>query len=780
MKLKEIIVSILASSMLVSGTQAVFAADYATRGEVADMLITAADDYNPSVVKGDILKGYDDGELHEERSVTRAEALVMLKRAFGELPEPAGHNARVALPSESFTDIPDWAKSELGDVFDAGIAAGTAEGIFSPSDNVTKQQMKLFIERVFSLFGTNEKDDFYASVNKQALETLEIKPGRVNAGTLFDLQDESLEQVNEIINEAVAKKGEKGTKERKIADFYDTVYDKEQRNKIGVAPIKPYIDMVDKVHNVEELMESEYKLMDDLSVATFAAFSLVIDFKDSTKYIPTLSVFNPNMTKDFYVSGTEEQKNSYIKYLKTISQIANAGISDAQIEEFYNFEKSLAEKMLNTEESIDVDNYYNIYTFEELQKLFPKLDLERLLEVSGIKKEDKYLVNDVGLTEALAGMLNDEHLDVLKTAAKLTPILSYGGTLNSDFTDASNTFNQEFLGVSGTYSDEEIASITVSSIMPDYIGEIYAEKYFTEEEKQDVMKMVKEIVSVYKERIDKLDWMSEKTKEKAKHKLDTMGIKIGYPDEWDTYLDDVDIKSVADGGSYFDNMISISKATKDEISELQGKPVDKTDWAMYPYTVNACYVQTSNDITFPAAILQPPMYDSKASYEENLGGIGYVIAHEITHAFDNNGAKFDENGNAADWWEPEDYEAFEVLCDKMIDFYDGCEGIAGIPMNGTLTLSENVADQGAVQCITEVASRLENPDYKALYRSMAKSWASTKTREYAVYMSSLDVHSDDKLRINRVVVNCDEFYKAFDIKEGDGMYVPENERVRIW
>ena len=780
MKSKKLITTILATAMLLGNTA--FATDmYATRGEVADMLLLAADDYNPSVERSDIIKGYGgDGELHEDWNINRAEALVMLSRAFGTLPELTGHNARVALKSGNFTDIPDWAKSELQPVLDAGIAAGTAEGIFSPSDDVTKEQMNLFIQRVYALYGTNEKDDFYAAVNKDALNTLEIKPGHVVAGTLFDLQDESTTQVDEIIKEVTSGEWENGTKEQKIADFYNNVLDTESRNKIGVAPIKPYLEMIDGANNITELMDIQNTLMEKLYCAPFAAFSLTIDFKDSTRYMPVFGAYNPNMTKDFYISGTEPQKAAYLKYLKTVMELAGEDVTDAQLEDYYNFEKTLAEKMLNTEDMGDVDKIYNPYTLEEIQSLFPSVDTEKLLTSSGIKKEDKYLIPDVGLTEEFARLITDENIEVLKTAAKLTVILNYGTMLNTEFVDASNVFNQEFLGVSGTYSDEERAAIIVSSVMPEYIGQIYAEKYFTEEAKQDVLKMVEDIISVYKNRINNLTWMSDETKQKAIRKLDTMEIKIGYPDNWDTYLDDVQIKSESDGGSYFENMLSVAEGSKEELSKLQGTPVDKTEWAMYPYTVNACYVATSNDITFPAAILQPPMYDVNASYEENLGSIGYIIAHEITHAFDNNGAKFDENGNATDWWTAEDYKAFEKLCENMVAFYDGCESVPGIAMNGKLTLSENVADQGAVQCITEVVSGLENPDYKALYRSMANAWASTRTREYADYASKIDVHSDEKLRVNRVVVNCEEFYKAFDIKEGDGMYVPEDERVKIW
>lgn len=780
MKMKKIIAAGMAAAMLLANTA--LASDmYATRGEVADMLLTAADDYNKNVLRSDIIKGYGgDGELHEDWNINRAEALVMLARAFGTLPELTGHNARVALKSGDFTDIPDWARPELQPVLDAGLAAGTADGIFSPYDDVTKEQMDIFIKRAYALFGTNEKDDFYAAVNKDALNSLELKPGRMIAGALYDLQDDSMEKVNGIIGDAIENGGEKGSKEQKIADFYNNILDTESRNEIGAAPIKPYLADIDAAKSTKELADVQIKLIKNLYTAPFTAFSVITDFKDNTKYIMYFAAAEPYLTKDFYLNGTDAQKASYLKYLKTVLEIAGENISDKQLEDFYGFEKLLAEKKLNPEEGNNVDKIYNIYTPDEIQALFPSIDLSEVLGSLALKSEDRILVTDEELTKEFAGLFSDENLEILKTAAKLSVLLNYGGALNTDFTDAANTFNQELLGISGAYSDEELASMTVAGIMPDYIGELYAERYFTREAKENVLKMVQDIVSVYKERIESLDWMSAETKAKALNKLDKMGVKIGYPDKWNSYLDSADIKSKADGGSYFDNILEIAGANMKCMSERQGASPDKTEWNMYPYTVNACYSATSNDITFPAAILQPPMYDVNVSYEENLGAIGYIIAHEITHAFDNNGAKFDENGNAADWWTAEDYAEFEKRCEKMVYFYDRQEGIAGVPMNGRQTLSENVADNGAVQCITEVASRLENPDYAKLYRSMAKAWASTKTREYAKYAAGTDVHSEDKLRVNRVVVNCDEFYRTFGITEGDGMWVAPADRVKIW
>ncbi len=287
--------------------------------------------------------------------------------------------------------------------------------------------------------------------------------------------------------------------------------------------------------------------------------------------------------------------------------------------------------------------------------------------------------------------------------------------------------------------------------------------------------MVHEFLEIYEQRIRGLDWMSEATKEKAVEKLHSMSIKVGYPDDddWDDSMDAVDIKSVAEGGSYFANMVEIARVTREYLIDMQGKPVDKSIWAMNVYTVNACYIAQFNEIVFPAGILRAPMYDVNNTREQNLGGIGYIIAHEITHAFDNNGAKFGKDGNAEDWWTAEDYAAFQKLCSRVVAHYDGAEGSNGVACKGELTLSENIADLGAAACVTEAAKRMENPDFKQLFETMARSWESTATRSTRQYVAQVDVHAPDKLRVNRVLVNLPEFYEAFDIGPGDGMYVAD-------
>ena len=751
----------------------------ATRGEVAQMLIIAADDYNSGVEITDILKGYDDGQLHEEQPVTRAEALIMLKRAFGEIPVPTGTNAILAYPSEEFTDIPDWAKAELEDVFNAGIVAGTSEGTFSPDEHVTIGQMKLFISRMFTLYGSNIKDDFYSTANKEYLENCEIKPGRLISGLTYDLSDTVMEQTEDIINEVLSSPHEKGTPEQKIADLYETVMDMDGRNKAGYEPLKPYIDLIDSAENIDDLISMQSVLKEETGTYSFMDFFLSVDFTDSTKTNLFFSISTPDMDKAFYSNTDENTKQLYFDFIT--DRLALLGDkSNVTAEEIYEFDKQLADKQLSPEAQSDVDQINNAFTFDEIAALFPNVDMEKVLSATGLKKEDKIIIPDVEITKEYAKLFNDSNIDVLKAKAKLELFNDFCGYLSQDFIDLMNQFNSDFYGIDGSYTIEEMANLAVQNNLSQYVGKIYAEKYFSPEAKADVTKMVEDIIAVYKDRIKNLDWMSDETKEQALKKLDTMGIKVGYPDTWKSIVDDVEIKSVEEGGSYFSNKIALLKASKDNMVANQGKPIDKTQWATPVFTVNAFYTPSYNDITFPAAFLQKPIYDPEKSYEYNLGSVGITIAHEITHAFDNNGAKYDENGNAANWWTEEDYASFVELCIKMAELYDGYEYAPGIAINGTLTLSENVADQGALSCVLEIASKSEDPNYEELFYSLARMFSFATTREFAEYVSNNDVHSFGRTRINPLLSNSNEFYNTFGITEKDGMYISPEKRVKIW
>lgn len=784
MKAKQILASALAAAALLASLPAALAADSeipAARGAVCAALVAAADDYNPGVTAADVMHGDPDGNLRENDPVTRAEALVMLQRAFGGLPAPQGDNARKGYPASNFTDVPAWAQEELADVFAAGIVAGTSSTTFSPDENVTMEQLDKFIHRTYTLFGSNLKDDFYASVNKNWLDSSVIPAGQSSTGTLYEKMYDT-EPLNTLIERTVANPV--GEDAQRIAALYTNILDWDARNTAGIEPIRPYLEAAEAAQSVDEVMAVKKQIAENLAGNALVGFTLSADAKDSTRYTVGFAAFSPSLSKDVYANGGS-QKDAYLTYIQTLFEIGGADEASAaaDAQRIWEMEKELSSHALDRQDYGNVDKTYNVYTMDELKSLYPTLDLDDIYAQSGLaRSDDQIVVSDVGLLEASPKYFTEEHLADLKAYLRLTILAGYGGMLSQDFLDASDAYQEAFLGISGTLSDEAMATQLVQQYLSDELGRLYAAEYFSEEAKADVEDMVYDFIDIYEDRIRSLDWMSDATKAKAIEKLGALGVKVGYPDEgkWNDYFKGVTLKTADEGGSYFDNVITLLKAQQQMLIEWQGQPVNKDLWPMAAYTVNACYVPSSNEIVFPAGILQAPLYDVNASREENLGGIGYVIAHEITHAFDNNGAKYDKNGNAADWWTAEDYAAFQQLCDEVTAFYDGVEAAPGITCSGALTLSENIADLGAAQCILEAAQRETNPDLEAMFRAMANTWCSTMPRETAAYYTTVDVHAPDKLRANRVLQTLDAFYTTFGITEGDGMWIAPEDRVAIW
>lgn len=783
MKHKRLTAGLLAFVLSLSLTLPALAAPSAplTRGETARTLLAAAEDYNPGIQYSDILKGYADGSLDESGPVTRAQALVMLQRAFGALPAPVGDSARKAYPAASFTDVPSWASAELSNVFQAGIVAGTSAATFSPNSPITEKQLDLFIHRVYALEGTNLKDDFYATVNKEWLDGSTLKPGSPTGGVLYDLMLDS-EPLTALIQKAVASPV--GEDAQRISALYRNVMNWDARNAAGVTPLRSYLDAVDRAGTLSELMAVQQTVSEELGASLLLGFGLSNDLQDSTRYMVSFSAFSPSLTKDVYAADSGVQKDAYLTYLAALLQLGGrtAGDARADAQRYWALEKAIAPAGLEPQEYGDADKIYNVYTLEQLKALFPQANLDAVYAQSGFTPTDRILVMDPGLLKASAAWFDEAHLDTLKAAARIRLLAGFGGYLSQDFQEAASAYQQAILGVSGAVSDQENATQAVQSLLSDELGRLYVKEYFSPAAKADVTDMVKDFIAVYKARIQKLDWMSDSTKVKALEKLDKMTIKVGYPDdgEWNDFLKGVTLKAPEQGGSYFENIVTILQANNRLNREFQNQPVDKGLWGMSTYTVNAMYNATSNEILFPAGILQAPMYDVNATREENLGGIGYVIAHEITHAFDNNGAKFDADGNAADWWTAADYAAFQEKCAQVTAFYDGVEFAPGLTCDGALTLSENIADLGAAACLMDAAARERDPDYETLFRSMARTWASTSSREYAAYAAGLDVHAPDKLRGSRVLQSLDQFYETFQIQPGDGMWLAPQQRVSVW
>ena len=786
MRLRQWLAVFLAAVMVTTTTAWAAPAqeEYATRGEAVEMLLTAADDYRPDAPKSDIIKGYGDGQLHEEQPVTRAEALIMLTRAFGGFPELKGNNLRRAIPREDFTDIPKWAEAELEPALEAGIVEGTAPGKFSPDEPVTEQQLELWIDRVFTLYSTNLKDSFYSTVNKDGLETLTIQDGQSSAGTIDDVINLVDEQIAEVIADAANSDPEPGSPQEKIKILYDNIMDMDARNAAGYDPIKPDLAAIDAIDNLEDLQTTELLGGTELALGLFVGFGVGIDSLDSNVYSMNLVPASAPLSKQTYTGGNDTQKQAYLKYITTLLTLC--GWDEAQAardaQAVFNFDAKLSAASLSPADQYDLEKIYNVYSYEDLCSEFPTVDINAVYEKVGYQPTDTVIVGDVWLMECVSGLLTEENLDMLKLYLKVGLVKYGAGMFGEDFREATITYTQELFGISGSTPLETVAATRVSDYLYDYVGEAYAEKYCTEQMKEDITEMTHDIIAVYKERIQNLTWMSEETKEKAILKLDHMRINVGAPD-YDTItsaMDNAQLKSTADGGSYFDNMIEISRAVQMEDVRLFGTPVDKDQWITTPQTVNAFYMPSFNSINFPAAFMQGEIYSEDAAYEENLGTVGTVIAHEISHAFDSSGSQYDEQGNAANWWTEADAAAFDALCQDTIAYYDGQEAAPGIVMDGALTLTENIADLGVMACATAVGEKTEGFDFEAFYKSYANLWLSTSSRETVQYYAESDTHSADAIRVDRVLQSTDKFYEVFGIDADDGMYVPPEERVHIW
>lgn len=751
-----------------------------TRAEARDILLSAADDYNPGVTAEDVLQGRPGGVLDEEEPVTRVEALVMLSRAFGTLPELKGANALTAFSSPDFTDVPAWAEEELEPLFNAGIVTGTASGSLSPDSPMTRSDLELLLKRVYSLEGSRLQDDFYAAVNHDWLETAAPQPGYSRYGTLQDVDYNTMQQVLGLIEGIVDGQPQDGTPQDRIKTLYENILDWDSRNAQGVAPIKEYLDALDRAATLDELMAAHNMITEKLAIPTLIAFTPTTDIYHAGNMSVAMYTYAAAMDVSYYADPAACA--AFADYVSTLFTLAGYSQerSEQAGERCLALETEMAAAGLTAEEATDVNNTYVVVDAAQLSDMFSEIDLDAVLKANGLTAEDSYVVSDMGLVEYLGQLFTDEHLDDVKLLAEASLLASCAQHLSRDFVDAEDQFKQSIQGVSPT-PDQETAVNKVQDSLYNDLGPIYVESCFSSQAKADVTAMVEDIVEVYSQRIRDLDWMSSSTKDMALKKLEAIEINVGYPDQWNNCLDGVDFRSTDEGGSYFENSVQISLAQRSYNNQLLSDPSLMTAWNGVPaYMVNAFYDPTCNAVVLPAGILQAPVYDVNAGAAENLGGIGYVIAHEITHAFDNQGAMFDAEGSLSNWWTDADYAAFQSLCQQVEEFYDGRETAPGIACNGALTLSENVADLGAAACITQVLSGEDDPDYQALYRQVAVLWRSTATRDAMTYLATIDTHSPDKLRVNIVLQSLDQFYEAFDIQPGDGMWIDPQERVSIW
>jgi putative endopeptidase len=753
-----------------------------TREEAAQLICQAGVDYNSSITEKQVLKGYENGQLYKDKPVTKLEAYIMLTRAFGILEAPTGHNLRSGAFDLELNDMPNWAGSELNNLSQAGLLAEKGPGVLGKNDSISKDELQKMIDRLYTYIGSSERDNLYSAINNDWLDNSIIDAGYTGNTTLHELDKLNQVFVQNIITDAVKSASPKGTNEQKIADFYITALDIEARNKQGIEPIRKYLDGIDAAQNMNELLAVDAMLDNETGVCELIPWGVWPDAKDSTQNLLDYYGATNTLDKESYINESPEViaalKTLITKYLIVGGETAKN--AERLAKDVYDLEKDLSYYDLNVQEYYDINKTYNKYTKADFIKLFTGFDMGRVLKNLGMGQTESINVVSVEMTKRAAELMTDSNLEVWKAKLKFRLIYNFSEILSEEIERTENEFYQVYTGASGELSLEEKAINMTSEYLSTPIEQTFVKEYFSETAKEDVEAMANQFIDVYKERLDKNEWLSEETKKKAIKKLETMNVKIGYPEVWPESIENVEIKGSKDGGSFFQNVVAIKSMKNQDVKNSIGKPVDKTKWEMNVYEVNAYYNSSANEIVFPAGILQSPIYDENASKEANLGAIGVIIAHEITHAFDNNGAAYDENGNANNWWTEDDFTNFNEKCEKVVELYDGIEVAPGIENDGELTVSENVADLGGVSCALEVASKLKNPDYKALFDNFAVLFRTTRARDTLDYYTRVDVHSNGMIRINQTVKNFDKFYETYNVSENDGMYLSPEERIRIW
>ena len=640
-------------------------------------------------------------------------------------------------------------------------------------------------------------DDFFRFVNGTWLDKTEIPNDRTSWGSFNELLKKTDKDALTILKEASKNpKYKSNTDQGKAINLYNSILDTVTRDKQDIIPLLPYLAKIDKVRNTTDLQQLLVE-MEPIGGIGFFGVGVGADDKNSAKNSLSVGVGRLGLPdKDYYSSEEKDTKEKRQKYEQHIARMLQfIGESPEQSKESASkilaLEIEMSQPRLDRVERRDGRLQYNPMTVAELQKMTPAINWNNYFNALGFTKLDTVIVSQPKYMKALQNILAENNVSAWKEYMKWNLINGSTSVLSTKIEDANFDFyGKTMTGAIKQRPREERALQTVNGTIGEALGKLYVEKMFPAEAKAKAEKMIQNIISAYQSRISNLTWMSAETKTKAIEKLNKITIKIGYPDQWKDYSK-LEIKSIADGGSYFENIKNLSKWGFQKDIDKLNKPVDKTEWYMSPQTVNAYYNPSYNEIVFPAAILQPPFYNYQADEAVNYGGIGAVIGHEISHGFDDSGARYNADGNLVDWWTAEDLKQFTTLGTALADQYSALEPLPGVHVDGKFTLGENIGDLGGVNAAYDglqlYLKENKNPGLidgftpeQRFFIAWTTVWR-TKSRDEAIKSQvKTDPHSPGMYRAYVPVQNVDAFYKAFDIKKGDGMYIEPEKRVKIW
>ena len=630
--------------------------------------------------------------------------------------------------------------------------------------------------------GARPQDNLYLAINSEWIEKTKIPEDRsrmasfdgidveVEKNLMQDFADfaSGKEEIPDVPNLAEAVK------------LYQIAKDFDKRNKDGAEPIQADLEMLAGLKDF-----SDFNLnAPDLNTITAVPFSFDVEPDMKNTKVNVLCFSGPGT---FLPDTTTYETPDAPKLLDTLKKqtvklLTMAGIAEDKAQKYTDdgikFDAKLAKVVKSTEEWADYPATYNPTKIADFEAKFKEFKISYYLkEVIG-EEPDRVLVQEPRYLDHINELLNKDNFEEIKGWMLINFINNSAAVLSQDFRDAAFPFSQALYGQPKLSSGEKQAYHIANETFSEVVGVYYGQTYFGEDAKKDVEDMIHRMLEVYKERLQNNDWLSEQTKKRAIIKLDALVLKIGYPSKIEEIYNRLKVVPASEGGSLYSNERAFTIEQQKYNLEQLHQEVDRTVWAMPGNLVNACYDPQRNDLTFPAAILQKPFYDLKQDRAANFGGIGSVIAHEVSHAFDNNGAQFDELGNMENWWTDEDYTEFKKRTQAEIDLFDGIE-YGPVKLNGKQIVSENIADQGGLTAAVEAAKN-ENDDLKKLFENFARIWANKQLTEAIKSQTAVDVHAPGPLRAN-VQSQCqDDFYKTFDVKPEDGMWLDPEKRVHIW
>ena len=623
------------------------------------------------------------------------------------------------------------------------------------------------------------QDDLFEAVNAEWLAKTEIPSDRPRIAA-FDELVISNEQT--LMHDFVTIHKFDEPVMTEFAKFYKKAGDFIERFEFGTEPVKPELEKISTISDFETLTSKFADLILNSQVPVPFGLSVDTDMKDAVHYAMTFSGAGLILPDTTYYADEHPRKAELLDFYRTntVEILREFGFSaeaaQQQVENTVKFDAILAQYVNTSEEWAKYAELYNPVVISDFTSHIKSVPFAQIIEALIGKLPEKIVVYEKRFYENFDQIVNVANFELIKSWMLVKLLRGSTQYLSDDMRILGSDFSRKLSGTSEARSQEKHAFDLATGQFSQAVGLYYGHKYFGEAAKADVKRMTSEMIKVYQERLDKNTWLSRATIDKAIKKLDAMTVFIGFPDK----LPEIYQQFTVSHDSLYSNIARFDVARSHKHYDKFNEDVDKTEWHMPAHMVNAYFSPDSNTIVFPAAILQKPFYSAtEQTPSQNYGGIGAVIAHEISHAFDNNGALFDEFGNMNNWWTDEDFKAFEAKQELMIAEFDGLE-IAGGKVNGKLVVSENIADAGGLTAAMTAALREPDADLKAFFTQWGEIWRLKASEEYQQMLLSMDVHAPGKLRANVQASNLDEFFATFDIQEGDGMWRAEVERVKIW